>query len=82
MFMNFTTKILDDDQIQISRPCFVTKKNYSVTVPFKEFREFMGGALVQKAFPGLAAEQREFLVSGTSPEGWNQMFGPNGLEGE
>lgn len=30
---------------------------------------------VQDAFPELTAEEREFILTGTTPEEWNQMFG-------
>ena len=30
---------------------------------------------VQKVLPALPPEQREFLVSGLTPEGWNTIFG-------
>jgi hypothetical protein len=29
----------------------------------------------REAFPELAKEDREFLISGTSPEGWKMLFG-------
>ena len=33
------------------------------------------GKLAQDAFPFLAHEQREFLISGITPVEWNEMFG-------
>jgi hypothetical protein len=33
------------------------------------------GALIQDAFPMLSAEDREFLLSGITPEEWNETFG-------
>ena len=35
----------------------------------------LGGKLVQNAFPYLNAEQREFLMTGITPEEWEQLFG-------
>lgn len=37
---------------------------------------FMQGALVQDAFPNLTPEQRELLITGTHPECWDAMMGP------
>ena len=33
------------------------------------------GTLAQDAFPQLSADEREFYISGTTPEEWNNMFG-------
>ena len=33
------------------------------------------GMLIQDAFPGLSAEDREFLISGLCPDCWNKLFG-------
>jgi len=32
------------------------------------------GALIQCAFPGLSAGQREQIISGTHPKCWNEMM--------
>lgn len=40
------------------------------------------GALIQDAFPFLSAAEREFLISGITPEEWDRMFGPNKDEPE
>jgi hypothetical protein len=37
-------------------------------------------SLVQNAFPNLNAEQREFLLSGMTPEEWNDTFPPEDEE--
>jgi hypothetical protein len=56
-------------------PCAVTGKPYSVTIPGPELFALNQGAHVQTACPSLSAEDREFIISGTSPEGWKQLFG-------
>ena len=33
------------------------------------------GALVQNAFPNLDADDREFIVSGITPEEWDATYG-------
>jgi len=32
------------------------------------------GELVQDVFPNLSVEEREFLISGVTPEEWNDAF--------
>ena len=64
-----------DGTCTLTGPCYVTRKPYSLTVKISELQAYLNGEYVQKAFPTLPASQREFLISGTSPEGWTQMFG-------
>lgn len=33
------------------------------------------GVLAQEAFPHLSASDREFIISGVTPEEWDEMFG-------
>jgi hypothetical protein len=37
--------------------------------------KWMVGMLAQDAFPFLAHEQREFLISGITPAEWHELFG-------
>lgn len=37
--------------------------------------EQVGGMLVQAIFPNLSKEEREFLISGITPDEWNNTFG-------
>lgn len=49
-------------------------------IPMKEedflaaFYKLDKGMLIQDAFPNLNPEQREFILSGTTPEEWDKMF--------
>ena len=61
--------------IVFTGPCIVTGDEYSVQVPMEGFERYSGGAPIQEAFPDLPAQDREFLISGTSPVGWTQLFG-------
>ena len=62
--------------VTLYAPCFVTGKHYEVTVPADELQTYLDGQLAQKAFPNLSPAQREFIISGTSPEGWDLLFPP------
>jgi len=47
----------------------------SVTVEAKDLFKYHQGALIQEAFPYLTADEKEWLISGTSKEGWDITFG-------
>lgn len=42
-----------------------------------QWQRFMSGALVQDALPDLTSEQREFVLTGYTPEDWEQIFPPD-----
>jgi hypothetical protein len=46
-----------------------------VTVPADGLNKYHQGVHIQEAFPNLSADDREFLISGYSPEGWKLIFG-------
>jgi len=56
-------------------PCVVTGKPYTVTVPAQGLFLLNQGVNVQHALPQMSADDREFILHGTGPEGWNQLFG-------
>jgi hypothetical protein len=69
------------DMIDVVGPCFVTKRPYTVRVAADCLQAYINGeGKVQDLFPELSKDQREFLISGTSPEGWNKIFPPNEKE--
>jgi hypothetical protein len=77
MYSNLMASVEADGCVRLSGPCVVTGKEYSVVVPLEGvIAYFKLGANVTSAFPDLPREEREFLISGTSPEGWIQLFGP------
>lgn len=56
-------------------PCVVTGKLHQVAVPANGLFRYHHGALIQDAFPEIPADDREFLTSGMSPEGFSIVFG-------
>lgn len=56
-------------------------KDGSMEFPLSEqefeasYNAWKSGMLIQEAFPTLNAEQREFLMTGITPEEWTQKFG-------
>jgi hypothetical protein len=57
--------------------CPVCKKTSVLdNIPERGYVEWKyGGKLIQQALPGLTADQREQLISGTCPSCWKAMFG-------
>jgi hypothetical protein len=53
--------------------CIVCGKSSLVEVDADGLRMWQGGAHIQRAFPQLAAEQRELLMTGTHPACWDRM---------
>lgn len=64
-----------EQRVNLSGPCLVTGKTCSVRVSREAFDRWNRGELIQNAMPELSADEREFLISGYSPEGWRQAFG-------
>ena len=54
--------------------CLFSGKPYQVVVETRALRLFVEGTHAQNAFPNLNREDREFLISGISPEGWETKF--------
>lgn len=54
--------------------CVITKKPHSVAIPAKELYAYRRGGLIQVAMPSLSADEREFLMTGISNEGWKIIF--------
>jgi len=49
-------------------------RTHSVTVNLSDIGRYGRGAMIQDAFPYLSIDDREFLQTGISPEGWDKMF--------
>jgi hypothetical protein len=62
----------------ISRKSLLTDKVHEMDLPITQHQldEYLapGGPLLQDAFPGLTADQREFIKTGITKEEWNVAF--------
>lgn len=58
----------------ISGNCVFTGVGYAVGVKEVEWEAYRAGAMAQDAFPTLPIGDREFLISGISPTGWDEAF--------
>lgn len=61
-------------QVRITGPCVVTGKPTSVIADRAGLQRWLSGSYIQDAFPDMPMSDREFLISGTSDEGWKQLF--------
>ena len=65
--------------IQVTRQSVLTRQINTMELPILqehlEIYDTVGDILVQDAFPNLDKEQREFLISGITPDEWNETFG-------
>jgi hypothetical protein len=66
----------DEKNVTLYKICEVTKKEYSVTLSRGQYEMLKSSncPLIQRFLPDLSADQREFLMSGTTPDEWNTMF--------
>lgn len=64
------------DQIILSRICKITNQEYSVTITEEQYEELTSSKrrLIQEILPDFTPEQREFLISGYTPDEWNTYF--------
>jgi hypothetical protein len=55
---------------------FTGKTNVmDLDVTQEQLDAWTGGVLIQNAMPHLSVEEREFLMTGTTPTEWDAMFG-------
>lgn len=64
------------NEIHISRMCTINGKFYTVKLQAWQFNEWTDGAKVTDFASNLNADEREFLISGTTPAEWDAMFPP------
>ena len=65
-----------EHQYTFTGPCVVTGEDYSVTVRGENLFRFRQSDDLNDL--GISLDDREFVISGTSPRGWDKLFG--GLE--
>lgn len=68
----------DGRSMRIFANTFSGQKEYTINCSKNEYiaglMRYRAGALMQDAFPFLTNEEREFLISGTTPEEWNALY--------
>ena len=65
--------------IKVTRQSVITRQMNTMELPISQDHldryDTIGGLLVQNVFPNLDAGQREFLISGITPDEWNKYIG-------
>lgn len=64
--------------VNIEKKSVISNKINSMQIEMTEdqYEEYVHGTkLVQNIFPNLDEDTREFLISGITPEEWNEVFG-------
>jgi len=65
--------------IQVTRQSVITRQMNTMELPISQehldIYDTVGDILIQDAFPNLDKEQREFLISGITPDEWNKHLG-------
>lgn len=75
MAPNLTISDNKDGTVNVSGFCVFTGTPYIVrNIPEAQWQKYLCGERVQRAFPTMSADDREFLISGISPTGWNKTF--------
>jgi len=73
--MSKTTKDLGDGTTLVQGNCVFTGEAYACLVPTAGLQRWRDGELIQRALPSVSPENREFIISGISPTGWDRQFG-------
>ena len=80
LFKEFRNKIIssvnEEGDIVKSKKCSVTGKIYSVEVdPMKYYEWSVDKKLIQDVFPLMSIDDREFLISGFTPQEYENLYG-------
>ena len=65
--------------MKVTRKSDISGRVHTMDLPITRYRLdawLHNGLLIQEAFPELTADEREFLLSGITPEEWTEVFPP------
>jgi hypothetical protein len=70
-------KLNEPGKVRMTRQSRITGKVNTREIPAtpEQFEAWQRGMLVQDAFPDASPEDREFIISGITPEEWTETFG-------
>ena len=62
--------------MEITRTSMFTGVTRTLSIPVTEaqLQEWQNGSLIQKAMPELTADEREFIMTGVTPDEWDNEF--------
>lgn len=61
----------------VTKTSTFTQKEHTLEIPVtpEQIAAWEGGELIQHAMPNLTGPEREFLITGTTQEEWDNVFG-------
>jgi hypothetical protein len=66
---------IDEDTYCFIRKCFHCQEESKFRISYGEYEAlFIHEQYVQDVYPLMSKESREFMISGTHPDCWNEMF--------
>jgi hypothetical protein len=74
-----TTPGSEPGTVDITGVCTILQRSYTIkNVPVSGLVAWYRGSLIQNALPKLSRGDAEFIISGTSPDGWKKLFPKKG----
>ena len=61
--------------IERTSPFSGKKNEMDIDVTQEQIDEWKNGELIQNAMPNVSADEREFIMTGITPEEWENTFG-------
>lgn len=68
------TVTVDENTVTYTKECKIIKAPYVVVITRLEQRRMNDGELTQNVLTHKTPDEREFIISGTTPAEWNDMF--------
>ena len=56
------------------------KGSMDIDVTNEQIQRWVGGELIQNAMPNLTADEREFIMTGITPEEWDEAYAEDDVE--
>ena len=75
MSRDMKVRVVDTGKLEIRAVCTVTDTDFTVVVDHAAWKRWQMGEKAQVAFPDLSPREREFLISGTTPDEWDDLPG-------
>ena len=70
-----TKVVMNGFNVDIHNHCMYCGKDDQYTIRYDKWIEWQEeGKYIQDVFPNIADSEREFMLSGTHPECWKQLF--------
>jgi len=68
----------DEHTLAVSKASLLSGLRHTMVldITIDQYDLWQGGELIQKAMPNLTADEREFLMTGITPEEWADICGP------